>query len=194
MRTKEFKNIIRNILKWIKERFWSWIKAVFFSKEFVSVILTSVVMIGIAYYGIEKALPQVIAEKRMEMKISTYATSLDVIHRFVLSLPISYKEPSGIEKEYLGPEYGVNLDPIFWEDVNTIYAKLAIVSGNEDVLKKYLDIFSNTPNENVIRKRDEFVNLLRKDLGFGDLQTNIEGIINNGNNFIVSPKSVKDKR
>lgn len=176
MRAKEFKNIIRNILKWGRDKFWPWFKSNLLSKEFFSAILTSLVMIGIAYYGVTKAIPQFIEEKRFEMKRDVYVRSLEMANYHLLSMDMGFSSST-----YHGVKCGKQKDSLFYREANNAFTMLALVSDNKDIPLKYLELLSATTS--LIQKRDEYVELLRKDLDFKKPLWGKQ--INNGNTFIT---------
>jgi hypothetical protein len=53
-------------------------------------------------------------------------------------------------------------------EVNTCFSKLCIYSDNKEILMLYKKFFLRDPNAKPIQILEDFVNLLRKDLGYGD--------------------------
>ncbi len=119
-------------------------------------------------------------QESFKMKADVYTQSLGVINKLILSATI--KNP-GI---YIGKDCG-NEEPSF-EERNNIYTRLAFVTENPVILQNYLYIMSSE-HINLIKERDKFISLLRKDLGFND------GIdftkINSENTFLIKKDCVK---
>lgn len=139
-----------------------------------AVAVSLITTLGIGFYVFKK-------EEHFKIKVEAYVKALDVVNKNTLAQDIKIDE----EKLYAGSTCG---NAPTDEEKNNIYAKLALVSKDEEIPKKYLELMTDTKGKNPIMLRDEFIDIMRKDLGFG--KVDLQGI-NKGDSFIIDSKCIR---
>jgi len=150
------------------------IKELLSSKEFWANAIIQVLILGILIFVFQKYFehklePLTAAEtlKRqnfLNAKKDVYYEAIDLANREYAF--IEFTDSSGTILTNFPRDRGTKKPTEF--EVNTCFSKLCIYSDDREILKLYKKFFKYDPTGKPIQVLEDFINLLRKDLGYGE--------------------------
>ncbi len=150
------------------------IKEILSSKELWTNIIIQVLILGVFIFVFQKYFehklePLTAAEtlKRqnfLNAKKDVYYEAVELANREYAF--IEFTDSSGKIMTNYPRDRGTKKPTEF--EVNTCFSKLCIYSDDKEILKLYKKFFLHDPKGKPIQVLEDFVNLLRKDLGYGE--------------------------